>query len=113
MIGEIKIIGTDYLRKNINGTSDFDKYVPDRVGQRMLVNLKTAKAHPREGSIIKDALRLWREKDVRERYLILIVPRSIATTDFARALEAVKFPGEEAEHLESEFKVRIWRFPKL
>ncbi len=111
MIAEIKIYGTSsYLRKNIDGTSDISAFLPNTEGKRIDVRRADLdRVNLKEGSLLKDLLRLRSVEAQLQKYMILVIHKNGHKDKFGRAITAIRLTKEEWTFEFKDFILRIWR----
>lgn len=111
MVAELKILGAcDYYKKNIDGNCDLKNFTPKRKKGRIFVTNRHLKnVNSKEGSILKDFLRLKSIKEKIEKYQILVIHKNGSADELGRAALAIKLPGTETTLNYKDFIVRIWK----
>lgn len=108
-IAELKIYGLDFLKKNINGKSDISRFIPAHEGKRILIKPSDLQdVHPREGSILKDMLRLQNAK-VKNRFMIMVLDLRGQPNDFGSAIRAIQLSRKETTWHFDDVMVRVWK----
>ncbi len=109
MVGEIKIYGVyGYQKKNIDGHSNIDMYLPIDKGHRIDVteeHINRAKS----GSLLNDLIRLRKIQEDLERYMIVVIHKNEQVDKFGEAIQAIRLTQNEFTFEYPDFLVRIWK----
>lgn len=110
-VAELKIYGqAGYFHKNIYGYSDISEFLPSSPEQRVDVTQQHLDAvHPKEGSLLKDCLRLRGIKSVQHKFMVLVIHKYDPPDDFGLAISAIRLSQAEVTFDYSDFLLRIWR----
>ncbi|WP_417559943.1 hypothetical protein [Marinomonas sp.] len=113
MVGEIKIIATSFLNKNIAGRSNISEFI--KSDKTIVTQSHLDSVHPKEGSLLKDIVRLKGilDQDI-EKYMILVIPEyesDEVNVNLKKALFGVEISSihVKREYPDDHFSVRIWK----
>ena len=113
MVGEIKIIATSFLNKNIAGKNDLSELI--KSDKTIITQSHLDSVNHKEGSLLKDVVRLKgiSVQDI-EKYMILVIPEYESykvNVNLKKALFGVEISSihVKREYPDDHFSVRIWK----